>query len=156
MPTEHFTVIGKVYYADGKPFVRGLVRAYDRDMRSKELLFETTTSTKGLYKGKYTADQFRRAEKRTADLVVEVSKGNETAQSAILYNAPVEATVDLEVQAQPQPRLSLRGRHFNQPHKRARYGRHRRRRRRHPALRVGSTGYGQLCPPRRRLRRHAR
>jgi hypothetical protein len=46
------------------------VKAFDRDMRSEEPLEDTKTHACGYYEIFYTAEQFRRAEKGTADLIV--------------------------------------------------------------------------------------
>ena len=40
-PEELFVVQGQIRYPDGKPFTRGLVKAFDKDMRSEECLGET-------------------------------------------------------------------------------------------------------------------
>jgi peptidoglycan hydrolase-like protein with peptidoglycan-binding domain len=65
-------VRGQVRQPDGSPFASALVRAFDMDLRSEELLGEVTTDEAGRYEITYTAEQFRRAEKDSADLYVRV------------------------------------------------------------------------------------
>lgn len=66
-----FVVCGQVRFADGT-----LVRAYDKDLRSKELLGKpkpVITNTEGRYELTYTAGQFSQVEKGNADLLVEAT-----------------------------------------------------------------------------------
>jgi len=65
-------VRGQVLQPDGSPFSGTLVWAFDKDLRSEELLGEVTTDEAGRYEVTYTAEQFRRAEKDSADLHVRV------------------------------------------------------------------------------------
>lgn len=107
-PEEPFIVQGTVSLSDGSVLADVLVRAFDRDMRSEELLGEQTTNAQGFYRISYRPEQFRRAEKDTADLVVRVyvqTNANasvnevELAASDILFNAPPVATLDVTVPA---------------------------------------------------------
>ena len=83
------------------------MKAFDRDLRSEELLGEAITNEQGIYEITYTAEQFARAEEGTADLIVRVfsREGEELGASEIIFNAPAIATVDLVVipKEQPQP-----------------------------------------------------
>ncbi|SRR6266702_6235033 len=66
-----FVVKGQVRHADGSPLVGALVRAFDKDLRTAEPLGEpATTDQAGRYEITYTAEQFSRAEKGSADLYV--------------------------------------------------------------------------------------
>ena len=67
-----FVVRGQVRQADFSLFVGALVQAFDKDLRGEELLGQAITDQEGRYEISYTADQFRRAEKRSADLIVRV------------------------------------------------------------------------------------
>ncbi|MCT7962990.1 neuraminidase-like domain-containing protein [Laspinema sp. D1] len=70
-PTEEiFVVKGHIRQADGIAVEGIVVRAYDRDLRSEQLLGQKTTDTIGYYEIPYTRAQFRRAEKENADLVL--------------------------------------------------------------------------------------
>jgi len=96
LPAAQFAVRGQVRLADGNPVAGALVRVYDKDLRSKELLGrskQVTTDKEGRYEITYTAEQFARAEKRSADLLVEARPNHEKDWTAapIRFNAePVE------------------------------------------------------------------
>ena len=93
-----FVVRGQVRQ-DGHPLSGILIAAVDKDLRSEELLGQAMTDEQGRYEIAYTAAQFSRAEKGSADLIVRAqdSAGNLLAASPIIFNAPPVATVDLVV-----------------------------------------------------------
>lgn len=94
-----FLVRGRVTHPDGQPLANVKVLAFDRDLRREQWLGEAATDNAGRYEIRYLAEQFRRAEKRSADLVVRAFSptGNELAASATIFNAGKEETVDLVV-----------------------------------------------------------
>ena len=103
-----FLVQGKVSKQDGTLLKGNIVRAFDKDLRHEQLLGETITDQDGHYEITYTAEQFRRSEKRTADLIVRVfnADGKQLGASDILFNAPAVATVDLIVTLPGEKQLS--------------------------------------------------
>lgn len=92
-----FVVSGAVRHSDGRPATGALIRAYDQDLRKKQVLGKATSDAAGHYSISYTSRKFLRAEKTSADLCVVVvnAKGKELASSEVLFNAPSEATIDL-------------------------------------------------------------
>jgi hypothetical protein len=94
------------------------VQVYDKDLRTEQLLGEAITDTDGYYEIPYTADQFRRAEKRTGDLTLRVFSQEGIAvevsdvivgeaslpEPKVLFNAPAEVWANLVVS--PPARLS--------------------------------------------------
>jgi hypothetical protein len=94
------------------------VQVYDKDLRTEQLLGEVVTNTHGCYEVTYTADQFRRAEKRTGDLTFRVFSQEGIAvevsdvivgeaslpEPKVLFNAPAEVLATLVVA--PPARLS--------------------------------------------------
>lgn len=84
-----FVVRGHVRKADGSPLIRAIVRAFDKDLRHEERLGEEVTDGSGRFEIAYTAEQFRRAEKKRADLIVRVfdQEDQELIASDILFNA---------------------------------------------------------------------
>jgi Tc toxin complex TcA C-terminal TcB-binding domain/Neuraminidase-like domain/Putative peptidoglycan binding domain len=96
---DRFVVRGTVRQASGEPFTAGLVQAFDQDMRSRERLGEARPDAEGRYEIVYTAEQFGRAEKRSADLRVGVTNeaGRELALSEIRFNAARDETIDLVI-----------------------------------------------------------
>jgi hypothetical protein len=94
---ESFVVSGTVRRGDGRPAVGTLVRAYDQDLRYEQPLGEATTDATGRYSISYSSRKFLRTEKTGADLCVVVvnAQGKELVSSEVLFNAPVDAVVDL-------------------------------------------------------------
>ena len=100
-------VRGTVRQAGGFPLPHLLVRAFDRDMRSETLLGQATTDAEGTYQITYNStDQLRMKDK--ADLIVRVfelsdREGKEAEEeigfSEIIFNAPLQQTIDLEVKS---------------------------------------------------------
>lgn len=100
-----FVVKGQVRQADGRPLAQGRVRAFDVDLRYEEPLGEATTGPDGNYEISYTAQQFRRAEKKSADLVVRVfsPEGSLLYTSPIKFNAQPVEIVDIFLGEQREP-----------------------------------------------------
>jgi peptidoglycan hydrolase-like protein with peptidoglycan-binding domain len=94
-----FVVRGHVRKADGSPLIEAIVRAFDKDLRHEERLGEAVTDGSGRYEIAYTAAQFRRAEKKRADLIVRVfgKQDQELIASDILFNAQTEEMVNLMI-----------------------------------------------------------
>ena len=102
---DAFSVHGTVMLPGDEAAAGLTVRAFDRDLRSQELLGEATTDDEGRYAITYTREQFRRAEKERADLVLRVynAVGTELeAESdrgeATLFNARPDEEVNLQIQ----------------------------------------------------------
>src|SRR5512142_2474633 len=95
---QEFVVHGVVRRADGRPCVGARVRAYDLDLRTRQLLGEDTAGAGGKYAIRYTAKAFRRAEAGGADLHVCVvdDRGRELV-SAERPSAPADAVIDLQL-----------------------------------------------------------
>lgn len=63
-------VLGVARHPNGRPGAGLTVRAFDRDLRREQPLGEARTDEQGFYQIIYSPEQFARAEKATADLVV--------------------------------------------------------------------------------------
>lgn len=113
---ETFVVKGTLSLPDNIPVPNITIRAFDRDLRSRELLGQTTTNADGYYEIFYTRKQFSRAEKQTADLIVaavvpilgdatiaavaaKVERFRTLAESPTLFNAPAVAEINLTIAA---------------------------------------------------------
>lgn len=97
-----FVVKGVVLHPNGSPFAGGLARAFDRDLRSEQLLGESATDASGRYEIRYGSEQFRRTDKAGADLAVKVFDRDqrpvhEPGVDEILFNAPPTAVVDIRL-----------------------------------------------------------
>ena len=95
-----FIVKGKVTQPKERLVAGVNVKAFDKDIRSEEFLGEALTDGKGRYKIRYTAHQFRRAEKKSADLIVRIYSKEEVllTESDVIYNAKPSETVNLLVE----------------------------------------------------------
>ena len=98
--TTPYEVAGTVQLATEAPAAGFTVRAFDRDLRSEQLLGETVTDGKGKYSINYTSQQFKRVDKEQADLVVKVVDAlgqviYTPTLEQITFNAPPQATVDI-------------------------------------------------------------
>lgn len=96
-PAAEFVVQGQVTQRN-RSIAGIMVKAFDKDLRSEELLGETATDGQGRYDIRYTAHQFRRGEKKRADLIVRVYSKEEVllGESGIIFNAKPNETVDLK------------------------------------------------------------
>ncbi|MCK5229170.1 MAG: hypothetical protein KAR13_02830, partial [Desulfobulbaceae bacterium] len=99
--SNEFIVKGDILQADKSPLVDAFVRAFDKDLRSEQLLGEAHTDEEGRYEISYTHAQFRRAEKKSADLIVRVYDPETgsllLAESELIFNAKPVEVVDLLV-----------------------------------------------------------
>jgi hypothetical protein len=100
-------VRGTIRQVGGFPLPHLLVRASDRDMRSETLLGQAITDAEGSYQITYSTNKLRMKDK--ADLIVRVfepsdSEGKETGDeigfSEIIFNAPLQQAVDLEIKSE--------------------------------------------------------
>ena len=92
---------GVIRDATGIPYGGVTVRAFDKDLRTEEVIGETITDGQGSYEIKYVSQDFSETEKGGADLLVRVFGENKNllATSDIFYNAPAEQIINLIVYA---------------------------------------------------------
>lgn len=96
-PDPDFIVKGTITTTIGNPFRDLTVLAFDQDMRIRQELGTARPNAKGEYSIGYRLEQFEKAEKGSADLVVEVRSphGEILFVSSILFNAPAVAEFDI-------------------------------------------------------------
>lgn len=98
-----YNVTGRITLANGEPVSGVTVRAYDRDLRSQQLLGEATTDEDGHYEIIYTSDQFTDDERESADLVIRAFNESGTELNAdsdrtdTIFNAERKEVVDLKI-----------------------------------------------------------
>ncbi|MGH8613061.1 MAG: hypothetical protein ACREYF_13855 [Gammaproteobacteria bacterium] len=111
--TVRFTISGKVIVSGEVFDLSGYkIQVFDKDLRTEQLLGEAVTNVEGTYQINYTGEQFRRAEKGTADLFFRIFdptgaqlqsdiefNGQLLRQPPneppiIIFNAPIQATVN--------------------------------------------------------------
>jgi len=92
-------VFGMVRNEHGETLDGLTVEAYDRDLRSEQLLGGSPTR-QGRYEITYERSQFRNADKESAELVIRVlnGEGTELYRTPIYFNAPRELELDISVQ----------------------------------------------------------
>jgi hypothetical protein len=99
--TSGSSVRGIVRDASGSPLPGVVVRAYDRDLRRRELLGEAQTNEEGNYQIRYVAERYKRAEADGPDLQIQAFGSDALdrllAESAVMFNAGNEVTIDLTV-----------------------------------------------------------
>src|SRR5262245_42570938 len=99
-PARTFRVAGTIVDAGGSPVPGLIVTAYDRDLRSAELLGNSVFSdARGRYEIFYGPGDFHRTEQATADVFIEVRDGRDgrPERSAVVYNAHRDLTIDLRL-----------------------------------------------------------
>src|SRR5215212_119275 len=85
---KKFIVIGQVFKANGDVFPNLTVKAFDKDLRSEQLLKTDSTKSEGEYSIFYHASDFTPLDKDRADLFLRVFDGTTlVATSAIIFNA---------------------------------------------------------------------
>lgn len=101
--SDEFVVYGKVKLPNGEPAGGVLIRAFDRDLRSKELLGEATTQKDGKYRIQYSSEDFSKAEKHGADLIIRVHNElglplqAEFSQEGTIFNAGKDEEVNVQI-----------------------------------------------------------
>lgn len=92
-----YTVTGHITNPSGQALNRLSVRAYDVDLRQRQLLGETQTNRQGEYTIHYTTEQLVRSDKQVPDLLIEVLDAGQVllGQSDIQFRAASETTVDI-------------------------------------------------------------
>lgn len=93
-------VKGHVSDGNGRPPAGLIVSAVDRDLRSETELGRCTVAVDGSYEISYTPEQFQRAEKGEADLILRIvgdTDGQVLVSSPIVFNAQSAETVNLVV-----------------------------------------------------------
>lgn len=103
-----YVVKGQIRQANGSVSIGAIVAAYDKDLRSEQLLGQTKIDRNGRYEIKYTAEQFSRQEKKSADLIVRVENEDKKplVSSSIIFNAQPVEIVDLTVDEEEYQDLS--------------------------------------------------
>ena len=97
-----YNVKGTVRLADGFPADGVTVSVFDRDLRFDQPLGDYKTDKTGYYQIGYSARQFRKGERGSADLVVKAfgANGSLLGVSQVLFNAPSYAEIDLKISAE--------------------------------------------------------
>ncbi len=95
--TAPFRVYGVVLDSTGKPVKNANVKAFDRDLRTLQLLGDSTIDTAGHYEIKYDRQKFVRSEKDSADLEIHVFDDKDAllVKSETAFNVPDKIEINL-------------------------------------------------------------
>ena len=96
---DAYSVNGEILDRNNEPLRFITVKAFDRDLRSEELLGETKTNEKGNYVIRYTIQSYKEKEINTADLFIKVfdSKERLLATSKIIFNAKTSEVINIKI-----------------------------------------------------------
>jgi receptor-binding and translocation channel-forming TcA subunit of Tc toxin/ABC toxin-like protein/neuraminidase-like protein len=105
---QEFVVRGLTLDEGGSPVAGVIVGAFDRDLRREQPLGQVIVGDDGRFEIRYSAEQFRNPEKSNADLVVKAAAddGSLLVSSAVLFNAPQIAEVNLTIPGEKRSPLS--------------------------------------------------
>jgi hypothetical protein len=101
LPT--FVVMGTILFIGDRPGGNVTVNAFDRDLRTRQLLGRANIDADGKYRISYSKDLFLRAEVDSADLFIEVRDIDDEVlgTSDTVFSAPPKLTVDLTIPGEP-------------------------------------------------------
>jgi hypothetical protein len=98
-----YTVKGTIYDPFNAPLPDVLVQAFDRDLRTEELLGQARTDAQGQYAITYKEKSFEGAEKKSADIFLRIALRltdrvqQEIARSPIHFNVPKDYVLDFKI-----------------------------------------------------------
>ncbi|MEQ8163357.1 MAG: hypothetical protein ABRQ34_07530, partial [Smithellaceae bacterium] len=104
-------VFGRVVDRSNQPLANLIVQAYDRDMRSEELLGEYVTDRDGKYEIGWSHSQLSGRERKTADLAIKVFTREKktplfaSAMDAVRFNASHREEINITIATAVQPEV---------------------------------------------------
>jgi hypothetical protein len=104
-PEFKYLVRGQVIYRGGLPVESLLVRAFNKELRTEDVLGEATTDADGKFEIYYSTNQFRDGAKRNPDLLVRAYGGDGKevlGQSRVFFSAPRIQKVRLLLEGGPE------------------------------------------------------
>jgi hypothetical protein len=100
-------VSGNIYDAYDAPMINVTVQAYDKDLRTAQLLGETVTDAKGFYMISYDATKYADSEYQTADIFIRILKDNVSlGESPVNFNVPSNFVLDFKIDNTPVRELN--------------------------------------------------
>lgn len=98
-----YKVYGTVRDQFLQPLAGVTIQAFDKDIRSEQLLGKANSDGSGYYEIFYTPRQFSTTDQNAADVFVRITdkKGQQLKQSDIFFNAPPELQIDIDLAPQP-------------------------------------------------------
>ncbi len=101
-------VSGHILLQNEQPARQFFIQAFDKDLRSEQLLGEGMTDRNGKYSIIYNSNTVIRAERGTADVFIRIfdPSNNPAGMSDIIFNAPSSAVVNFQIKANEVSPLS--------------------------------------------------
>ena len=101
-PNNSYSIKGIIYDQFNSPLNNVKVKAFDKDLRTEQLLGEASTDKNGTYLIKYTSAKFKRAEIKSADVFIRVFENigrsrKELGASEVYFNVPREFELNFKV-----------------------------------------------------------
>ncbi len=103
-----YSISGTVRNQYQQPMPGVIVTAFDKDIRSEQVLGKAQTNDQGFYTIAYSQQQFADTDKDAADVFLRLYNpaGAVLKQTDIFYNAPAQLTIDISLGAQPYKGIS--------------------------------------------------
>ncbi|TAM93904.1 MAG: hypothetical protein EPN39_18955, partial [Chitinophagaceae bacterium] len=100
--TSHYKVYGTVRDQFQKPMTGTVIEAFDKDIRSEQLLGKTRTNEAGYYEISYSRRQFAVTDKEAADVFIRVydKKEHLLKESDVHFNAAPGLQIDIDLATQ--------------------------------------------------------
>lgn len=102
------TVSGMIYDAFNAPLTGVTVNAYDKDLRTEQLIGSAISDAKGFYIITYDSSKFAQAENKSPDIFLRVfdASGLFMGESEVYFNTPNEFVLDFKIGNTPYEGLS--------------------------------------------------
>ncbi|MEO5601611.1 MAG: neuraminidase-like domain-containing protein [Cyclobacteriaceae bacterium] len=99
---------GIIYDAFNAPIPGITVNAFDKDLRTEQLVGTARTDAKGFYKIKYDASKFVLAENKSCDILIRVQRSARAllGESPVYFNVPQNFTLDYKIGNTPYQGLA--------------------------------------------------
>ncbi|MGH2643024.1 MAG: hypothetical protein ACRDE2_03680, partial [Chitinophagaceae bacterium] len=100
--SSHYKIYGTVRDQFQKPMTGTVIEAFDKDIRSEQLLGKAKTNEAGYYEISYSHRQFAATDKNAADVFIRVFDKKEQLlkESDVHFNAAPELQIDIDLAAQ--------------------------------------------------------
>ena len=97
------TVSGIIYDAFNAPIINVTVQAYDKDLRTAQLLGEAISDAKGFYTIRYDATKYADSDYKTADIFIRVLNADKVSlgDSPVNFNVPANFVLDFKINNTP-------------------------------------------------------
>ncbi len=92
-------ITGTIYDINNAPLIRVTVQAYDKDLRSDQLLGQAVTDAKGFYSISYESKKYANSEYLTADVFIRILQDGKVllGESPVYYNVPSDFKLDFKI-----------------------------------------------------------